>query len=265
MGSIVEPASYTALFVVLISPAIGSFLGVLVDRLPRGEDVVWQPSTCRTCGIRLRVSNLIPVVSFIICRGRCRSCNGAIPAWHLYIEIAAIGLGLIAALVGGSALAIAGTAAFLWLLLGLGLADLIWLRLPNLLTGALVCAGMLVAIADPQRDIGDALLGGLIGFGGFWLIRKGYARLRGREGLGLGDVKLMAGIGAGVGPLALPMLLLVASVAGLVTAIVVAGVNRSKLTGTAKLPFGAFLCGAALLTWFTMHIFPSLTEALVLR
>ena len=207
-------------FLILISPAIGSFLAVLVDRLPRGEEVVRARSACRGCGAALRVRDLVPLLSFIWFRGRCGRCGCAIPPWLFYMEIAATGLAVLTVLNGGTAGHMIGTAVFLWLLLALGAADLIWYRLPDLLTGAAI--------------------GALC----FAVLRWGYRALRGREGLGLGDVKLMVGLGAFAGLAQLPVLVLL----GAVTAIAVAAVGawrQGAYDAARPLPFGTALCAAA--------------------
>ncbi len=233
-----------ALFLLLLAPCIGSFLGVLVDRLPRGEDVTRAPSACRACGTRLGWRDLVPLVSFALLRGRCRQCGAAIPAWHLYLEIAATGAGVIAVLLGQGPAAMLLIAGVLWLLLALAVADLIWLRLPDVLTAALLGLALLW-VWQSGGDVVQALLGAALGAGSFWAIRVVYRALRGREGLGLGDVKLMAGLGALVGPLGLPQMVLLAALLALAAAALQAG----PLRATRPLPFGAALCASAALWW----------------
>ena len=87
---------YFTVFLVLISPFVGSFLTVLIDRLPRGESIVWPGSACRHCNTRLGVLDLVPILSFSLGRGHCRHCTTPIPAWHLYVEITAIGVAVLA-------------------------------------------------------------------------------------------------------------------------------------------------------------------------
>lgn len=237
--------SVLLLLLLLVAPAAGSFLNVLIDRLPRGEDVVRAPSACRACGRRLGLRDLVPVLSFAATRGRCRHCGAPIPAWHLHVEIATPGLALLAVLAGGGPAVAWLTAGVLWCLLALAVSDLLWLRLPDPLTLALLVLALALALADPGRDPGQALLGAGLGAGTFWLLRQGYARLRGREGLGLGDVKLMAGIGALAGPAALPATVLT----GALLALAATGLARRPLRGATALPFGAALCAAAGLAW----------------
>lgn len=233
----------------LLAPAIGSFLGVLADRLPRGEDVLVQRSACRSCGARLGGRDLIPVLSFALSRGCCRHCGAALPAWLLYVEILATGAAVLALAAGGAWGTVLLGCLFLWLLIALAAADLLWFRLPDSLTAVLLAAAL--AMAWPE-GLAAACLGAGMGAGSFWLIRAGYWHLRGREGLGLGDVKLMAGLGAFAGPYDLPLLVLLAAAGGLAAALPRALLRPQSAElplGQQALPFGAALCAAAALLW----------------
>lgn len=238
---------FIAILLVLVSPAIGSFLGVLIDRLPRGQGVIAPRSACRSCGQRLGPRDLVPVLSYLASAGRCRSCGAAIPPWHLYVEIAATGAALLAVLAGGGAAQMGLAAVFLWLLLALAVCDLLWFRLPDPLTAALLAAAL--ALAWLGGTLVAALWGALAGAASFEAIRRGYRALRGRDGLGLGDVKLMAGLGAFAGLHDLPLLVLVAAAAALAAAAAGALVARRALAAHRALPFGAALCGAAAALW----------------
>jgi leader peptidase (prepilin peptidase) / N-methyltransferase len=241
--------SMFAIILIAISPAVGSFLNVLIDRLPRGEDVMFRPSACRSCGTRLGLVDLIPILSYAMHRGGCRHCGAAIPAWHLYVEIAATGLAVLSVLSGGSNGTIVLTVLFWWILLALAVTDLIWFRLPDLLTAALFAVGLAIGVLDPFRLPVDVVLAAAAGAGSFLVVRVVYARIRHREGLGLGDVKLMAGIGAWAGLLALPGLVLLAALlalAGVLAGSLIAGERMSK---DQRLPFGAALAAATFLSW----------------
>lgn len=227
----------------LLAPAAGSFLGVLVDRLPRGEDVVRAPSRCRTCKTRLGLRDLVPLLSYPLLGGRCRHCGAALPGWLWLMEIAATGLALLAVLRGGTDWQVWTSALLLWLLLALAASDMIRFRLPDALTAAL--AALCLGAALAQGTLLAALGGGLIGAGAFLALRAGYGALRGREGLGLGDVKLMAGLGALTGAQMLPLLVLVAASGALIAALV----SRRSLRGDLALPFGAALAAAGGLLW----------------
>lgn len=237
-----------SILVILISPAVGSFLGVLVDRLPRAEDVFTKPSACRNCEKRLGIMQLLPVASFLMQRGKCAFCCAGIPPVTLYIELLAVGAAVLAVLAGGTPLDVAVSMAWLWLLIVLAVSDAVWLRLPDPLTLALlICAGLLCIL---PLGIGAmaAILGAAMGAGSFAALRWCYFRLRGRVGLGLGDVKLMGGLGAFSGPAELPMLVLIAAVCTLVFAFLTRD-RTQGLVASRPLPFGTALCFAGAVIW----------------
>jgi leader peptidase (prepilin peptidase)/N-methyltransferase len=239
------------LLLVLIGPFVGSFLGVLADRLPRGQGVVWGRSACRRCKAPLQVVDLIPVLSFLWLRGACRHCGASIAPWMLYTEIAAAGAAVLAAIAAPSTALAWIWAVWLWLLLVLAVCDLTRFRLPDPLTAALFATAMVLAVMPAGIGLQAALIGALAGAGSFAALRWGYQALRGREGLGLGDVKLMAGLGGWAGPWDLPLLVLIAAIGGLVFALI-ASLGRGDsgvLLGQRALPFGAALCGAAAVLW----------------
>jgi len=234
---------FSMLFLLLVAPAAGSFLGVLVDRLPRGEDVLRAPSRCRTCGVRLGPRELVPLVSFALQRGQCLRCRATLPGWLFLMELAALGLAVLAILRGGDGWQIWTSAGLLWLLLALGVCDLIWFRLPDALTAALaaLCLGAALPAGQPMM----ALAGGLLGAGSFLALRVTYHALRGREGLGLGDVKLMAGLGALTGPAHLPLMVLIAALGALGLTLAL----RRDMRADLALPFGTALVAAAGVMW----------------
>lgn len=247
------------LWLLLISPFVGSFLALLVDRLPRAETWVAGRSACRSCGAALGVRDLLPVVSYALARGRCRHCGAPIPPVLLYMEIAAPGLALLAVIAAPGWAASPGWAMALgclslWLLLALGVADWLWMRLPDVLTAALLVSAVALAWARAPSEVWPALLAAAAGSGAFALIRVGYRLLRGREGLGLGDVKLMAGLGALVGPYDLPLLVLLGALVGLALAGARSLRDGVRPDRTTALPFGTALCLAAGALWIWQQI-----------
>ncbi len=239
------------LLILLCSPAVGSFLGVLADRLPRGENVVHPRSFCRVCHTQLRAADLVPLLSYVGSKGRCRHCGADIAPWHFFIELAAFGAALLAIALGGGTLVLALSALVLWCLLGLALTDGLWFRLPDVLTGTLLAAALLLTFQPiPQTpNLPNALIGGLVGAGSFWVLRVGYFYLRGREGLGLGDVKLMAGVGALLGPWLIPHVVLLAALGALGAALLQRRRRADAVAATRALPFGTALCVATFLLW----------------
>lgn len=234
----------STLFLLLAAPAVGSFLGVLVDRLPRGEDVLRHSSRCRTCRTRLALRDMVPILSYAILRGRCRHCGARLPGWLWLMELGASGLAVLAILRGGSGVDVWTSALLLWLLMALAASDLIRFRLPDALTAAL--AALCLGAALPKGLFIYALAGALLGAGAFMLLRLAYRAWRGREGLGQGDVKLMAGLGALTGPGGLPLLVLIASLGALAGTLLL---RQGRLRGDLVLPFGAALSAAGAVLW----------------
>ncbi|MGC8475125.1 MAG: prepilin peptidase [Acetobacteraceae bacterium] len=229
----------------LFAPFAGSFLGVLVQRLPAGRGVIAGRSRCETCHRPLPARDLIPVLSFLLRRGRCRFCDSPINPLHLWIELGAL-------LVPAGALWHARTPAGLWAdcvlgwgLLALGWTDLRRWVLPDALTLPLLLAGLAAAAALTPDRLGTDALGAAAGWGGFALIGTLYRRLRGREGLGGGDAKLLGAGGAWLGVAALPTVVLAAALAGLVAALSLWRPGR-RLSASTAIPFGPFL---ALAIW----------------
>ena len=238
------------LLLLMVGPFVGSFLGVLTDRLPRGQGVVAGRSACRSCGTPLTVRDLMPILSFILTRGRCRHCGAVIPSWLLYLEIAATGAAVLSAVVAPTALIAWLWALWLWVLLTSAACDLTRYRLPDPLTGALVVIGLTLAVMPEGTGLMPAVWGAIAGGGSFAIIRWGYRILRNREGLGLGDVKLMVGLGAWTGVRDLPLLVLLAALAALAGGLGIAALGRGRgPLAQRALPFGAALCGAAIFLW----------------
>ncbi|SLN47762.1 Type 4 prepilin-like proteins leader peptide-processing enzyme [Roseovarius litorisediminis] len=238
-----------AVFLILIGPAVGSFMALLADRLPLGENVMTHPSQCRTCGKGIAWRDKIPVFSYLSLGGKCRHCGQAIPARLFYAEITGAVLAILAVSVAFGPTHMVLGAAFLWTLFGLALCDLAAFRLPNALTSLLFLIGMALVWEDPSRHINQGVLAAAAGAGSFWLIRIVYKSLRRREGLGLGDVKLMAGIGAALGISAIPVVTLVAALLALLVTAINARRHEQPLEGEMAIPFGAFLSAAAALVF----------------
>ena len=244
----------SAIFLLLISPAVGSFLNVLIDRLPRGEDVVSRASACRSCGHKLRLAELVPLLSYALARGKCRACSVAIPPYHPLVELAAIAAAALAIIAGQTPVQMALGAAYLWILLTLAVTDWQVQRLPDALSASLLLIALALATVTPGHSLVGAALSGGIASLLFYLLRLAYRHLRHREGMGMGDVKLMAGIAAGLGLELLPYHLLLSSSAGLGVALV-ASIKIKQMPGQLMaVPFGTYLCAACALLWFLTRV-----------
>lgn len=227
----------------ILAPFIGSFLGVLILRLPEDRPFAWTRSACETCRTRLRARDLLPILSFVLLRGRCRHCGAPIGIFHLHVELAAC-------LVPLSAMILAQDPAWLWAdcVLGWGLLALAWtdartMLLPDALTLPLLLLGLAATLWLEPDVIGDHALAAATGFTALLVVSAAYYRLRGRAGLGRGDAKLLGVAGAWLGLAALPGVVLVAALLGLAWAGLLA-LRGSEMRRTSAIAFGPCLAAA---------------------
>ena len=232
---------------VLVAPVVGSFLGVLIARLPVGGRVVFARSACRACDHPLGPADLVPVISWLASRGRCRHCDAPIGAIPICVELAALALAVWAAtVVSGWLLWV--TCALGWTLLALAVIDWRHRILPDQLTLPLAALGLGVAYGVHGEGVAHHAIGAAAGFAAFAAVGWAYRRLRGREGLGLGDAKLLAAAGAWVSWTGLPGVVLTAAVAALAVALADALAGRA-LRGDTRLALGPYLALGTWLVW----------------
>jgi leader peptidase (prepilin peptidase)/N-methyltransferase len=229
---------------VLCAPILGSFAGVLIARVPEGRGVAWGRSACGACGHALGVRDLVPIASFVALRGRCRFCGAPIGWLHLWVELAALGLAIWAAASGETGALLWTGCALGWTLLILGWIDARCQRLPDFLTLPLLLAGLCEAVLLEPDAAMERAVGAGAGYLGFWLLGRLFWRLRGREGLGQGDAKLLAAGGAWVGAWLLPDVLLAAACSALVYAF-----RKGKPVPGERIPFGPFLAAGIWVIW----------------
>ena len=234
------------LLAVVFAPFIGSFIGVVTARWERPRTIVTGRSACLQCGHPLAPRDLVPLASWLAARGRCRYCDGPIALRYPAIELAALGVAAWAALVVPD-WAMWHSVAFGWVLLALAVVDLEHYVLPDFLTLPLLLGGLAQGWTMQPDEISARLLGSAAGFLFVVALRFAYQRLRGREGIGLGDAKLLGALGAWVGWAGLPTVLLVASLLGLGVALVRGQLRKGSLAD--RVPFGAYLCVGAWIVW----------------
>lgn len=229
---------------------LGSFLATLILRWPAGRNIVGGRSACDSCHITLSPIHLIPLLSWAIQRGKCRQCGARIDPLHPAVEAtcAAIGAAALAYAPSpaGFALALLG-----WQLLALGLLDARHYWLPHLLSlllalSGLALGGVAMAVVGVDALLTDRLIGGAVGGGGLWLVGAAYRLLRKRDGLGGGDAPMLAAIGLWTGWMALPFILLLASLAGLAVAVVRMVGLRQQRSEPIRLPLGTLMALAVL-------------------
>jgi leader peptidase (prepilin peptidase)/N-methyltransferase len=231
----------------LLAPFVGSFLGVVVTRHAAPLSIVAGRSSCEACQVPLGAGDLVPLLSWPALGGKCRHCRAPIGLFYPAMELAALGVVLWAAAVH-SGLEFWASCLLGWTLLALSALDLRYFLLPDFLTLPLIAAGILVNSAlyvDLPVNYG---VGAAAGYAFVRLLRFVYRRLRSREGMGLGDAKLLAAAGAWVSWSGLPSVVLVASLLAL-TVVLVQSLLRKRLDPQQHVPFGAFLSAGLWIVW----------------
>jgi len=244
------PDPVSAEFVVLITVfglVMGSFLGTVAERLPKGQSIVFGRSHCDHCGTVLRLWQLIPVAGWIGQFGLCHFCKARISPIYLVMELGAAAVCVWSVAAVPQAILIPSVALG-WILLTLAVMDWRHLLLSDALTLPLLGSGLVIAwIFWPQR-FGDHVLGALGGGTLLFGINAAYRRLRRKDGLGLGDVKLAGAAGAWLGFEGLPTVFVIASSAALF-ALLVRRMSGTMIAWNAKVAFGSYLCLGTWIVW----------------
>ncbi len=264
-----------AVFALVWGSLWGSFLNVVVYRLPAGLSVVRPRSRCPQCLTPIASWHNIPVLSWLLLRGRCAACQAPIAVRYPAVESTVAALSLAVATpwlplclasepVGWQpVLALLGEQLFVFVWVAIALIDADTFVVPDVLSLPLPLLGLaLAALVGDLRGVTwqQSGAGALVGGGGLLLVQWLYGRLTGREGLGTGDIKLLGGIGALLGLVALPAVVLAAAVQGLLFAAAFAVLQRGKALQDRglqsirhlALPFGPFLVLAAV-QWLLLH------------
>jgi leader peptidase (prepilin peptidase)/N-methyltransferase len=228
--------------VAFLGLAIGSFLNVVIHRLPRQESLVSPGSRCPACGYSLRAVDNIPVVSYLVLLGRCRQCRAPIGTRYPLVELATGVLFVLHYFVFGWTLLLAVRLLFASAMVALFFIDLEHRLLPDRITLPGIAAGLLASLFLPP-GLRDALIGMVAGGGVLWAIGEAYYRYAGQEGMGGGDVKMLAMIGAFLGWQLVIVTLVFSSIAGAVIGLVVIAARRGDMKYA--LPYGTFLAIAA--------------------
>lgn len=238
---------WTVLFC-LAGAAIGSFLNVCICRIPAGLSIVFPPSRCPQCGHPIRICDNIPVLSYFLLGGRCRDCRERISPRYPMVEVLTAGFaGLLFHKYGLTAAFPAGF-AFICTLIVITFIDLDHQIIPHVLTLTGIPVFALLAVLFTDLPIVDAFLGIMIGAGSLYFVAVYYEALTGREGMGGGDVNLLAMLGAFLGWKALLLILLTSSLLGSVIGLAV--MLRKGKDLRYAVPFGPFLCAAAAIDLF---------------
>ena len=254
---------------VLVGLAAGSFINVVAFRLPRMMEAAWRaecteilgekassseparfdlvhpPSACPACGHRITLLENVPVLSYLMLGGRCSACRWRIPVRYPIVEVCGALVAGAAAIRFGAGAATAGACLLGWGLLAVSTIDVETRLLPDSITIPLLWSGLAFNLLDTFAPLGDCVIGAIAGYAVLWAVYHGFRLLTGREGMGHGDFKLLALLGAWLGWQALPAIVLLASLAGAAAGIML--VARGRAARDTPLPFGPYLAAAGLL------------------
>jgi leader peptidase (prepilin peptidase) / N-methyltransferase len=228
---------------VIFGLAVGSFLNVCIHRVPRQASIVHPASFCPQCGYVLQWYDNIPVVSYVLLRGRCRQCKTSISIRYPTIEFMTMVIFVLHYLTFGLDIILVPRLLFACVLIVLFAIDLEHHLLPNAITLPGIVVGLAFSAMVPP-GLRDALIGTVVGGGVLWLIGEAYYRYSGQEGMGGGDVKMLAMIGAFLGWKLVVLTLVLSSILGSIVGVLVLAVRRGGLKYA--LPYGTFLSLAAL-------------------
>ncbi len=237
------PAAMWAI-VAFVGACVGSFLNVVIHRVPRGESIVAPPSACPHCGHRLRIHENLPIVSWLILRGRCSSCQASIH-WR-YPVVEALGALLAVGCVWRFGLGFEALALFALLAAMLAVAFIDWehMIIPDPISlGFLVLGLALAPFTGP--GILSAVVGAFVGGGLLLLVGMVWQKLRGIDAMGGGDIKLMAAVGAFLGAIEVLLVIFLGAFLGAVV-----GSLLLRRTGESKIAFGTFLAAATVIVVF---------------
>ena len=249
---------------------VGSFLNVVIHRLPqmlergwhaqcaelRGEtpaegeryNLVVPRSACPSCGHRIGAHENVPVVSWLLLRGRCSACGTSISVRYPIVELLAGTLAVAAVLRFGPGWQAIAACGLLWSLLALTFIDLDTQLLPDDVTLPLLWAGLLANLFGLFVPIGEAVIGAIAGYLSLWSVYWAFKLIRGKEGMGYGDFKLLAALGAWMGWKVLPAIVLLSSAVGAIIGLsLIAFKGRDRQQ---PLPFGPYLAIAGAIALF---------------
>lgn len=231
------------LIIILFGLAWGSFLNVVIYRLPRSKSIIKPPSSCPHCGTRIRWYDNIPLISFLLLGGKCRACGRSISLIYPLVEALTATLILILFLNYALSTHFFASVIFTSVLIVLGFIDFQHQNLPDHLTIPLFFLALIYGIFRSDLNLKQVLVGAFLGSGFLFIVYAIYFLIRKKEGLGTGDIMLMLGIGAFLGLKGTILTLILATFAGALVGIFLLLVQ--KRGWQLALPFGSFLAPAA--------------------
>lgn len=260
--------SFFYISVTLLSLCIGSFLNVVVYRFPLMMERQWRcdcreflsdelkenpspddhaepfnlikpNSTCPNCKIRIKPWHNIPVISWLVLRGKCAYCSNSISIRYPIVEAFTALLSVVVAIKFGVSWQLLPALVFTWYLIALSLIDFDTMLLPDEMNYQLLWGGLLLSLVPFHAEMQQAILGAVFGYLSLWSVYWMFKLLTGKEGMGYGDFKLLAALGAWLGVSAIPLLVLISSAVGAII-----GISLILISGKDKdipMPFGPYL------------------------
>ncbi len=239
---------FVGIVVFVFGACIGSFLNVCIFRLPAGRSIVRPGSSCPKCGHRLSWWENIPILSYLILRAKCHRCQAPISVQYPLVEALTGTLTLALWQKFGPTPQFMIYFPFIASLLVISFIDLEYQVIPDTLSLPGILLGIACSFLNPDLKWYDSIIGAILGGGVLFSIAAGYLLLTKKEGMGGGDIKLLAMIGAYLGWRALPLVIFISAAAGSVIGIGI--ILLSKAGRQSPIPFGPFLSAAAVLTLF---------------
>ena len=249
---------------------VGSFLNVVIHRLPRMMEREWQcqcaelrgeetpqgetisliapRSRCPACGHAISALENIPIVSWLFLRGKCSACQAAISMRYPLVEAVTGLLTAFAAVHFGFGWSALGAILLIWALIALTFIDFDTTYLPDAITLPLLWCGLLFNLGSTYADLPSAVIGAMAGYLALWSVYWGFKLLTGKEGMGYGDFKLLAALGAWLGWQMLPLIVLLSSMVGAVVGILL--IVLAKRGREVPIPFGPYLATAGVIAVF---------------
>ena len=249
---------------------VGSFLNVVIYRLPRMMEYDWQcqcaelrgeemlvtepfslihpRSRCPVCGHPITALENIPVISWLVLRGGCSACHVAIPIRYPAVEAITGLLSAFAAAHFGYGWETLGALLLIWSLIALTFIDFDTKYLPDTITLPLLWGGLLFNLFHVYTNISSAVVGAMVGYLSLWSVYWAFKLLTGKEGMGYGDFKLLAALGAWLGWQMLPLIIFLSSVVGAIVGVLL--IILAKRGHNTPIPFGPYLAAAGLLALF---------------
>jgi len=237
-----------SIWVFALGAVVGSFLNVVIARVPKGQSVVSPRSRCPRCGNPIAWYDNIPIVSFILLRARCRKCGQPISPRYPLVELLGGAAAAWSAARFGAGPAAFAAMVFLWCIVAASFIDFDTQLLPDSITLPLLWLGLLVNVGGVFTDLRSAVIGAAAGYLTLWSVYWLFKLATGKEGMGFGDFKLLAAIGAWCGWQVLPLTILLSSFIG--AAVGIALMVFARHSRSVPIPFGPYLGAAGIVALF---------------